>query len=69
MKPFKVEKLPIQYTLDKELIVLISEANLKYGEYKSNLKHLILIFIQMEALKIIIMRMSVIYYMMTFMIF
>ena len=39
MKPFKVEKLPIQYNLDKELIVLISEANLKYGEYKSNLKN------------------------------
>ena len=39
MKPFKVEMLPIQYNLDKELIVLISEANLKYGEYKSNLKN------------------------------
>ena len=39
MKPFKVEKLPIQYNLDKELITLISEANLKYGEYKSNLKN------------------------------
>ena len=39
LKPFKVEKLPIQYNLDKELIVLISEANLKYGEYKSNLKN------------------------------
>jgi len=39
MKPFEVDKLPIQYTLDKELINLISEANLKYGEYKSNLKN------------------------------
>ncbi len=39
MKPFEVDKLPIQYTLDKELISLISEANLKYGEYKSNLKN------------------------------
>lgn len=39
MKPFKVDKLPIQYTIDKELISLISEANLKYGEYKSNLKN------------------------------
>lgn len=39
MKPFKVNKLPIEYTLDKELISLISEANLKYGEYKSNLKN------------------------------
>ena len=40
MKPFEVEKLPIQYTIDKELISLISEANLKYGEYKSNLKNI-----------------------------
>lgn len=39
MEPMKVNKLPIEYTLDKELINLISEANLKYGEYKSNLKN------------------------------
>ena len=39
MKPIIVNKLPIEYTLDKELINLISEANLKYGEYKSNLKN------------------------------
>ena len=39
MEPMKVNKLPIDYTLDKELINLISEANLKYGEYKSNLKN------------------------------
>lgn len=39
MKPFEVDKLSIQYTIDKELISLISEANLKYGEYKSNLKN------------------------------
>ncbi len=39
MEPIKVKKLPIDYTLDKELIKLISEANLKYGEYKSNLKN------------------------------
>lgn len=39
MKPFAVDKLPIQYTIDKELIILISEANLKYWEYKSNLKN------------------------------
>lgn len=32
MKPFEVDKLPIQYMIDKELISLISEANLKYGE-------------------------------------
>lgn len=39
MEPFKAVKLPIDYSLDKELINLISEANLKYGEYKSNLKN------------------------------
>jgi len=39
MEPIKVNKLPIEYTIDKELINLISEANLKYGEYKSNLKN------------------------------
>ena len=39
MKPFEADKLPIQYNFDKELISLISEANLKYGEYKSNLKN------------------------------
>ena len=39
MEPIKVKKLPIDYTLDKELIKWISEANLKYGEYKSNLKN------------------------------
>lgn len=39
MEPIKVNKLPIEYQIDKELIKLISEANLKYGEYKSNLKN------------------------------
>ena len=39
MEPITVKKLPIDYTLDKELLNLISEANLKYGEYKSNLKN------------------------------
>lgn len=39
MEPFKADKLPIEYKIDKELISLISEANLKYGEYKSNLKN------------------------------
>ena len=36
VKPFEADKLQIEYNLDKELISLISEANLKYGEYKSN---------------------------------
>ncbi len=40
MEPIKVKKLPIEYSLDKELINLISEANLKYGEYKTELKNL-----------------------------
>lgn len=35
MEPFKPNKLPIEYTFDKELIKLVSEANEKYGEYKS----------------------------------
>lgn len=39
MEPFKAKKLPIDYNLDKELVSLISEANLRYGEYKSNLKN------------------------------
>jgi len=40
MEPFKVEKLPISYNMDKELLRLLSEANEKYGEYKSYLKNL-----------------------------
>ena len=39
MEPFKANKLPIDYKMDKELLSLISEANEKYGEYKSNLKN------------------------------
>ena len=39
MEPFKASKLPIEYSMDKELLALISEANEKYGEYKSNLKN------------------------------
>ncbi len=39
MEAAKVNKLPMEYKLDKELLNLISEANLKYGEYKSNLKN------------------------------
>ncbi len=35
----KVEKLPINYNIDKELLRLIAEANERYGEYKSNLKN------------------------------
>ena len=35
MEPFKPTKLPIEYNIDKDLLKLISEANEKYGEYKS----------------------------------
>ena len=38
MEPFKANNLPINYSIDKELLSLIAEANEKYGEYKSNLK-------------------------------
>ncbi|MEG1506611.1 MAG: Fic family protein [Bacilli bacterium] len=38
MEPMKVKELPFDYTIDKELLKLISEANFKYGEYKSLLK-------------------------------
>ena len=40
MEPYKAKKLPFEYKIDKELLILISEANVKYGEYKSLLKTL-----------------------------
>ena len=40
MEPFKAKKLPCEYGIDKELLSLISEANQKYGEYKSHLSNL-----------------------------
>lgn len=40
MEPIKVKELPIEYNIDKDLLQLISEANQKYGEYKSLLKTL-----------------------------
>lgn len=39
MEPMKVKKLPIEYSIDKELLSLIAEANERYGVYKSNLKN------------------------------
>ncbi len=39
MEPFKADTLPINYTIDKELLSLIAEANQKYGEYKTSLKN------------------------------
>ena len=38
MEPYVAKNLPIEYSIDKELIRLISDANEKYGEYKSLLK-------------------------------
>ena len=40
MEPYIAKTLPIEYNIDKELLKLISEANEKYGEYKSYLKNL-----------------------------
>ena len=39
MEPIKVKELPIEYPIDKDLLKLVSEANYKYGEYKSCLKN------------------------------
>jgi Fic family protein len=38
MEPYKATKLPINYQLDKDTIILLGEANDKYGQYKSLLK-------------------------------
>lgn len=35
MEPYKANKLPFEYKIDKEMLKLVSEANAKYGEYKS----------------------------------
>ena len=40
MQPFKAKTLPIEYKIDKEMLRLIAEANVKYGEYKSLLNTL-----------------------------
>lgn len=40
MEPIKVQELPIDYVIDKDLLKLVSEANYKYGEYKSCLKNI-----------------------------
>ena len=34
MEPYIAKKLPLDYSIDKEMLKLISEANEKYGEYK-----------------------------------
>lgn len=40
MEPYKAKKMPLEYKIDKEMLRLISEANAKYGEYKSLLNTL-----------------------------
>lgn len=40
MQPYKVQKMPIMYEIDKEILRLTAEANAKYGEYKSLLNSL-----------------------------
>lgn len=40
MEPYKAKRMPLEYKIDKELLRLISEANVKYGEYKSMLNTL-----------------------------
>ena len=39
MEPMKVEKLPVDYVMDKELLRLLAEANSKYAEYKTYLRN------------------------------
>lgn len=34
MEPYKAKEMPLEYKIDKEMFRLISEANVKYGEYK-----------------------------------
>ena len=33
MEPYKAKKMPLEYEIDKELLKLTAEANVKYGEY------------------------------------
>lgn len=37
MEPFKATELPIEYTINKELLSLVADANQRYGEYKAAL--------------------------------
>lgn len=40
MQPYKASKMPLEYKIDKDMLRLISDANVKYGEYKSLLNTL-----------------------------
>ena len=33
MEPYKAKKMPLEYKIDKEMLMLISEANVKYLRY------------------------------------
>lgn len=40
MEPCKAKKLPFEYAIDKDMLILVAKANAKYGEYKSLLETL-----------------------------
>ena len=40
MEHYKAKKLPFEYAIDKDMLILVAEANAKYGEYKSLLETL-----------------------------
>ena len=40
MEPYKAKKLPIEYSINKELINILTEAEETYGEYKGYLKNM-----------------------------
>lgn len=40
MESYKAKKLPFEYAIDKDMLILVAEANAKYGEYKSLLETL-----------------------------
>lgn len=41
MEPYKASKMPLEYKIDKEMLRLISDANVKYGEYKTDRKSVV----------------------------
>lgn len=40
MEPYKAKNLPFEHAIDKDMLILVAEANAKYGEYKSLLETL-----------------------------
>ena len=49
MEPYKAKKMPLEYKIDKEMLMLISEANVKYGEYKSLFQKKITVFFKFSV--------------------